>query len=502
MSSAQGSSIEYEQLRILAFSTANKTLQAITAQLKLQLPKSTKLIVAGKKETDIVMSGLIRVKRRGKDVKFWWREDFKGNADGLIESNSFREDTFETIDHLQRRSKDFTWSHHNLLSIYECKHYYHIVADAIANFLMRESINLILFFDIPHLFYDNIAYQIAKAKGIETLVFSDSIFPYHFASFRSIEDNGRLPENFEEESVTKLPIDPDEITDWHFLRGVRQYRGELGKLNWRGILLLFAHMFKNEPSRLLNLKYWIQSIHRMRRISEEFPKWRYPFSRYFQVKHLDYFERLVKFENSEVELDCKFVYFPLHLQPEMSTSTLGGTYSDQLTAIERLAQIIPDDYLIYIKENPKQRGQMRGRQFFSRLERIHKARVLPSYIDTHELIKRSQFVSTVTGTAGWEAICKGKSVLYFGIPWYRDMEGAIAYDDDISHEDIINHKIDHSKLERRAGLFKNRLHDGSVIDISEASDGRHDIVSNANSVADSILRLIRNEIDTTFIAIE
>lgn len=501
MSTAQASRIEREQLHILVFSTANSTLQAITDELKSQLPNSAKLIVAGKKNTDIVLSGLIRVKRRG-NVKYWWREEYKGMSEELNLSESLHEDTLEVIDHLQRRSKDFTWSHHNLSSIRECKHYYHIVVDAIANFLMRENINLILFFDIPHLFYDNIAYQIAKAKGIETLIFFRSIFPNHFGSFRSIRDFGKLPQNLESENETEFTIDPDDIPKWYFMRNVKQFRGELGKLNWQGILLLFAHMSKNEPSKLLNLNYWIQSINRMRKISMELPRWRYPFSRYFQIGHLDYYERLLEYENYEVDFDCKFAYFPLHLQPEMTTSTLGGVYSDQLSAVEKLAQIIPDDYLIYIKENPKQRGQMRGKQFFSRLEQIRKARLLPSYIDTHVLIRRAQFVATITGTAGYEAICKGKNVLYFGMPWYRDLEGAIAYRDGILYEEIISHKFDKSSLERQIGSFKLRLHSGSVVDISESSNRRYEIESNAKIVTNSILRLIRNEVDTTFVNVE
>ena len=502
MSTAQISRIEREQLHILVFSTANSTLQAIAAELKSQLPSSARLIVAGKKDTDIVMSGLIRVKRRGKNVKNWWREEYKGIANELNLSASYYEDTLEVIDHLQRRSKDFTWSHHNLSSIYECRHYFHIVAEAIAHFLEREKINMILFFDIPHLFYDNIAYQIAKAKGIETLIFFHSIFPSHFASFRSIRDFGKLPQNLESEIATEFTIDPDEIPEWHFMRNIKQSRGDLGKLNWKGIFLLSVHLSKNGPSKLLNLNYWIQSINRMRKISKELPRWRYPFSRYFQIGHLNYYEKLLEYEKNEIDFDCKFVYFPLHLQPEMTTSTLGGAFSDQLSAVERLAQIIPHDHLIYIKENPKQRGQMRGKQFFTRLERIRKARLLPSYVDTHALIGRSRFVATITGTAGYEAICKGKIVLYFGMPWYRDMEGAIAYRDGISYEEIIGHKFDKASLERRIGFLKSRLHSGSVIDISESTNRRHEIESNAKIVTNSILRLIRNEVDTTFVSVE
>ena len=42
----------------------------------------------------------------------------------------------------------------------------------------------------------------------------------------------------------------------------------------------------------------------------------------------------------------KYVYFPLHVQPEMTTDTLGGIYEDQLLALERLDRILPDDWCI------------------------------------------------------------------------------------------------------------------------------------------------------------
>jgi len=127
---------------------------------------------------------------------------------------------------------------------------------------------------------------------------------------------------------------------------------------------------------------------------------------------------MLYFENEEVDINEKFIYFPLQYQPEMTTASFGHRFSDQLLAIEQLADLCPDDYFIYVKENPKQTGMVRGPMFFHRLRRIQKVKILPSYANTHLLTDKSEFIATITGTVGWEAICKGKKALVFGYPWY------------------------------------------------------------------------------------
>ena len=58
-----------EQLRILAIQPGLRNINPVVNQIKKQLPKGTKLISAGRKNTDIVMSGLIRVKRKRGQIK-------------------------------------------------------------------------------------------------------------------------------------------------------------------------------------------------------------------------------------------------------------------------------------------------------------------------------------------------------------------------------------------------------------------------------------------------
>ena len=55
------------------------------------------------------------------------------------------------------------------------------------------------------------------------------------------------------------------------------------------------------------------------------------------------------FSNNKIEE--KYVYFPLHLQPEMTTDVLGGAYTDQLLALEVLREIVPLEIPIYVKDD-------------------------------------------------------------------------------------------------------------------------------------------------------
>ena len=65
---------------------------------------------------------------------------------------------------------------------------------------------------------------------------------------------------------------------------------------------------------------------------------------------------------------------------------------------------------------------MRGKYFFDRLKLIKNAVLVDSSYNTYDLISKSKFVATITGTAGWEAISGGENVLIFGLAWYKNYQ--------------------------------------------------------------------------------
>ena len=488
-----------DPLRILALRPNRSESNHLLNQIKKHLPAHSKLISAGNKNTDIVMSGLIRVKRKRGLIKKLIKEDkYSGISNMPNAGSTLNCSAFFPIDHLQRRTEQFTWRYHTLENVNDAMHYYQIALDLLTNFLAKEQINLVLFFDIPHLFYDTIIYQIAKSKGIRTLILTSSPFPNRIFSLSAIEDVGVFPTDCNQYSNYSYPINANKNPNWDYMKGIEQFRGELGKLCGRGLFRLFWSFATIETKKLSNPKTVLKTVKRMQAVATALPKWRYPFRRHFHTNHLDYYEKILSFENNNVDYDRKFVYFPLHFQPELTTSTLGGCYSDQLLAIEHLSSILPDDCSIYVKENPKQTGAMRGPHFFDRLDRVPNLEILPSYANTFQLVDNSEFVATVTGTAGWEAICKGKNVLVFGVPWYQNLPGAIRFHKGITYEYICSYKIQHSVLERLTGELYSRSHSVNTQPSKKMHSKNLGRFTECHTFAETIVDLIENRIETTF----
>lgn len=127
-----------------------------------------------------------------------------------------------------------------------------------------------------------------------------------------------------------------------------------------------------------------------------------------------------------------FIFVPLGYQPERTTSPQGGVFTDQLLMVETLAASVPTSWRIMVKEHPAQ-WLHRGPDFFSyryqgyyrRLAALRQVSVIPVASDTEALIARAAAVATVTSTAGWEAIMRGKPTMVFGYPWYQHAPGLL-----------------------------------------------------------------------------
>ena len=66
--------------------------------------------------------------------------------------------------------------------------------------------------------------------------------------------------------------------------------------------------------------------------------------------------------------------------------------------------------------------------YYQQIAQIKNVKLVPIKTNSFSLIKQAQAVATVTGTAGWEAILRGKPALVFGHAWYNDCAGVFKVD--------------------------------------------------------------------------
>jgi len=125
------------------------------------------------------------------------------------------------------------------------------------------------------------------------------------------------------------------------------------------------------------------------------------------------------------DLSCKYIYFPLHLQPERTTLPMGRYFWNHQVVIDYLIASLPFGWKIYLKDHPRQftRSELyvslaRDKEFFNNLTKNPSVDLINLEFDSNKLIDSSMCVATITGTVGWEALLKNKPVCVFGYPWY------------------------------------------------------------------------------------
>lgn len=484
-------------IRLLAVSTAKNT-DAILAALAARDPaRLTVALHLGDTVADYKASALSRVNgRKGRKGHLLDDDRFRGGALGMLESPDHAARLEEFIDQMHRAGPGNALRSHPLRTMPEFTDYHAILSDVIARHIAAAGITHCLFFNVPHLAYDTVVWQMARSMGLPTLIVSQSLFAGRYFSLTAPADMGGFAPDGAD--APPMPIPKGDKPELFYMAGIRQEREAGGHPGSRAFLNLLAYLAFRRPCQALNPAYVWRLWRHMTRVHGALPAWRDPFARFFHADDLAYFDHLATFEDQAVDLSGDYVYVPLQLQPEMTTSALGGPYRDQALAIERLADMLPPGVRILVKENPKQRGYMRGPLFFHRLARIPAVTFLPSWADTRALTDNACAVATITGTAGWEAICSGKPALVFGAAWYRSLPGVTRHAPGLTWDQVLAAAPDHAALERAAGALLARTHAGVVDRHYTRLVPDFDAASNAGNVAATLLALLSDQTPLTF----
>ena len=366
---------------------------------------------------------------------------------------------------IMRDGRRIYWRNDSWLDI---KNIFENSVQYLSGLIRDHNVDTILFSNGPHEGATVSAYYLARAMGLKTALTTQSRFPNAFW----------IGERFDELTLTGQPgnisADMPIVSDPpvpHDMKNIqRMSRTEyLAKQTWRSV---------NTVAKAASLSFlWNPRAFHKSHV------------RALMLRRAYRIQNLPQHYFSDPEPGEKYAYFPLHLQPEMTTDTFGGPYADQLLAIEELRRRLPDDHWIYLKENPKQDEYMREPSFFARMQAIPKVRYLPMTIPTLKLIRGCQMVATINGTAGWEALQIGKPVITFGVAWYEPLPGAFDWrkGPGAAMTGALGYRHDPAVLEAAVEHFRHGFWRGVVDkDYAELVPG-YEVNSNDITVAESLV---------------
>lgn len=316
---------------------------------------------------------------------------------------------------------------------------------------------------VPHRVYDYILFILAKQRNIAFIAFCPSAFTgrivpvtdiYHLDStlekeYTSFDSKKSSNENL----LNDLPMDVRErygILKKDYTTAEPLYMKKHVVVNkkesglWGNMDKVFKKISYGKGTKIRKKDYMkgsFPSYHKKRGSSIELSH----FSIWAHIRRkkqaVQYKNKLKDYYNSltqEPDLSKKYIFLPLHYQPEMTTNPAGDIFADQMLCLDVLLKNLPNDYLIYVKEHKSQfyahtEGHTgRFRELYDDIDKLPRTQMIPLDTDVFQLIDNSAAVATVTGTVGWEAIVKGKPVIIFGLAWYEHYRGVLKIENSAS----------------------------------------------------------------------
>ena len=299
--------------------------------------------------------------------------------------------------------------------------------------LRTRPITAAVFCNIPHETYDFVLYELCRRRGVPTLCFNQSHVEDSFLVFEDWRDV--LPGA--RERLAELANDPEDGVAPHGLKG--RY---------------LAHFEKHTRRASSPVPFWMQrrsNVTWTDKLATTFTQLTSPRS-WTGLAYRDYVARRESLKRAALErcygrlirkthAGTSYIYLPLHYQPELTTSPLAGQFVDQALIAHLLSAATPPGVEIWIKEHPIQGSIGRSVEFYEELAEIPRVRLLPKNTDTFELIANALAVATCTGTAGWEALFRGKPVLMFGDYLYQYATGVFRIRSRADLEDALTRMV-------------------------------------------------------------
>lgn len=380
----------------------------------------------------------------------------------------------------------------------------------------------VIFSDVPHAPYKYVAYCLAKYLGIKVLIRRNTQIGGRMFVIDDITDYKELKKQIEANRGINFTLDDlsTDIRDYYKKQQSTDkspafYRGNAPHRRAHGLYRFLPSIkaIKKNIKALTFLKttyLYIQMLFTRRQLPslEKFirPTWAIKLQERKWNKIKQEFKREYLQYQTKPDYSKKYVYIPLHNQPERSTLSDGDIFIDQILMIDMVRHAIPKDWVIYVKENKMQwinprthTGRFKG--YTEEIVAKENTYVVPVETSTFDLIRNSQAVAAVVSTAALEAVLRGKPALVFGHTWYMYCDGVFKVSDLRSVEGAIEkikagYKPDQQKIinflkavdeTTVLGYLNHRTRDIFDLNIHIVKDDKENIKNITDAIYDELM---------------
>ena len=171
----------------------------------------------------------------------------------------------------------------------------------------------------------------------------------------------------------------------------------------------------------------------------------------------------------------KYIYFPLHKEPELMLNLKAPLWHNSSHTIKYISSMLPIGYKLIVKEHIKNWGR-RYTSYYKYLSRLPGVIVISPFDSQFKYIQNADLIITDNGSTGWEALLLKKSVITLEKTFYDASSLSIRATKPSELDRYIlkalngHNKYNNEEYDRRLGLFLDAEKENSLSTESTADE--------------------------------
>tara|TARA_B100001750_G_scaffold223163_1_gene213177 strand:+ start:2305 stop:3786 length:1482 start_codon:yes stop_codon:yes gene_type:complete len=288
---------------------------------------------------------------------------------------------------------EFTKDEINLIFEQECRLFERVLNEINPEYLIM---------GVTTLHHNHLFYKICKARGVKVLMVRPSFLTgkYIIADAVNTFQETKIKRDYEFESFQELQ---EFLKKRDSRKKADKHLSEFQSSRKNFLKSIFYYLFSSNSNVKTHFSYYGRT-----KFSVFYKTLTYELEKRKRKKFLD---KQLLYKN---KLDEKFIFFPLHVEPERSINIAAPSFSNQIEIIEKISNSLPDGYKLYVKEHPVMvvRG-WRSISNYKKIMSLSNVRLIHPSFRTEDFIKKSSLVIQIGGTPALEAAFYNKPSIVF-----------------------------------------------------------------------------------------